>query len=403
MSAARRCAASASRPASSTTNSSPPSRATRSVGRIPLGQHPGHLDQHRVADEVAERVVDGLERVDVDHEDRHRGSRLVGAQLLGVPGVAAPVGQPGQLVDVGLVGVHVALHPQLLGLEAGAGGGEQLQPRVPAPACAPVAVGHRRRRRPPTPCATSACVASRSVMAMIGGPMSSSNSSIAVARLGGDLVPVAELGGLQGVGQAEHAVLGPFVRVAGLGERLVERRPSPRPAAARPAGPAGVAPRGPPPRTRPATASSRPVAAGSASRRRSRRSASCSPISRRQQAAVDVADQPVEDQRPLEQRLLALGQQRVRRVRTSPPRAPTAHAGRRPARSRCRRCPGRAGRPRRPRAWRPPGRGRGWPAHGPTRRRTRTGTRPGWRARRRAARRRRRASARSCRRWIVAS
>ena len=53
-----------------TTNSSPPRRATVSVVRTAARQPRREREQHLVAGGVAERVVDELEAVDVEHEDR---------------------------------------------------------------------------------------------------------------------------------------------------------------------------------------------------------------------------------------------------------------------------------------------------------------------------------------------
>ena len=53
-----------------TANSSPPSRATRSPSRTEPGDPLDDRDEERVAGRVAERVVDDLEVVEVDEEDR---------------------------------------------------------------------------------------------------------------------------------------------------------------------------------------------------------------------------------------------------------------------------------------------------------------------------------------------
>ena len=61
-----------SMPGSSTMNSSPPKRATRSVGAQVGGDAIGQRLQQRVADQVAERIVDALEVVEVDEQQRQR-------------------------------------------------------------------------------------------------------------------------------------------------------------------------------------------------------------------------------------------------------------------------------------------------------------------------------------------
>ena len=96
------------RPSSSTfsqttTNSSPPKRATRSPGPHRRAQPVGHLDEQLVAGGVAERVVDDLEVVEVEEEAGQAAG--AGAEPLGdVLRQQGAVGQPGQRVVVGLVG-----------------------------------------------------------------------------------------------------------------------------------------------------------------------------------------------------------------------------------------------------------------------------------------------------------
>ena len=69
--AARPARRRAGRPAA-TANSSPPRRATRSSGPTARGQPPRHLGQQPVAGEVAERLVDLAEQVEVEHDERGR-------------------------------------------------------------------------------------------------------------------------------------------------------------------------------------------------------------------------------------------------------------------------------------------------------------------------------------------
>lgn len=92
----------ASAPAARTTNSSPP-RRDQLAGLQVAAQAPGHLDQHRIAHAVALGVVDLLEFVQVDEEDREHP--FGGGGVLDVPlqrGVeAGAVGQLGQVVEQG--------------------------------------------------------------------------------------------------------------------------------------------------------------------------------------------------------------------------------------------------------------------------------------------------------------
>ena len=65
-----------------------------------MSQGAGHRSEHLVADEVAARVVDVLEVVQVDHQHRDRGLVALGFRE-GVPGQAVPAGrveQPGLAV-----------------------------------------------------------------------------------------------------------------------------------------------------------------------------------------------------------------------------------------------------------------------------------------------------------------
>jgi hypothetical protein len=82
--------------------------AREAVGRADLGRRVrGELAQHAVAGAVAEAVVDLLERVDVDQQQRE--ARLGAGQRVVERGLErAPVGEPGQRVLVG--------HPALVAL-----------------------------------------------------------------------------------------------------------------------------------------------------------------------------------------------------------------------------------------------------------------------------------------------
>ena len=61
----------------------------------PLGEHDG---QQAVADAVAEAVVDRLEVVEVDEQQRHRADGRFGEQLVDLGQHLGAVGQPGELV-----------------------------------------------------------------------------------------------------------------------------------------------------------------------------------------------------------------------------------------------------------------------------------------------------------------
>ena len=88
-----------SQPRATTTNWSPPSRPTASPGRTCSDSRPATWQQQRVGDLVAQRVVDGLEPVQVEHEQRR-------CRAASPASSAAPMsrsrplrfGQPGQLV-----------------------------------------------------------------------------------------------------------------------------------------------------------------------------------------------------------------------------------------------------------------------------------------------------------------
>ncbi len=84
----------------------------------PLGHHPQQL----VPDVVAERVVDGLEVVEVEEQERRVHERRGGGDLGQVAAQQAPVGESGE-------GVVLRLVPQLL-LQVGEGGERILQSSV---------------------------------------------------------------------------------------------------------------------------------------------------------------------------------------------------------------------------------------------------------------------------------
>ena len=58
---------------------------------------PGGAAKNLVADAVTDRVVDGLEVVEIEQKQAHRGSRPDVALQLALEG--APVGHPGQAID----------------------------------------------------------------------------------------------------------------------------------------------------------------------------------------------------------------------------------------------------------------------------------------------------------------
>ncbi len=84
-----------------------------------LAEHAGHLAEHGVAGVVAERVVDPLEVVDVEHQDRQAEPRDV-AEVGQRPDLVEeerPVVQAGQRVAHGPL-EHLALEPLVAGVEA---------------------------------------------------------------------------------------------------------------------------------------------------------------------------------------------------------------------------------------------------------------------------------------------
>ena len=97
------------RPVSSTANSSPPSRATRSLGAGGrVCRRARDLLQHLVAGGVPEGVVDLFEVVEVDQQQREHAVRRCRREQLArrVRSSCAPVGQAGERVVRG--GVRVA-------------------------------------------------------------------------------------------------------------------------------------------------------------------------------------------------------------------------------------------------------------------------------------------------------
>ena len=84
-------------PGSSSANSSPPSRATSPCSPTASCRRGPSECQQLIAGVMAERVVELLEAVEVDHRDRER--RVAAVELLGEPLVEQPaVREPGQLV-----------------------------------------------------------------------------------------------------------------------------------------------------------------------------------------------------------------------------------------------------------------------------------------------------------------
>ncbi len=83
-------------PSSTTANSSPPRRATASLGRTALAHPCGELLQHLIADRVAMLVVDRLEVIEVDVEQRHLGALVLLEAALEERLEAGPVQHAGQ-------------------------------------------------------------------------------------------------------------------------------------------------------------------------------------------------------------------------------------------------------------------------------------------------------------------
>ena len=99
-------------PARNTTNSSPPKRATVSVGRTMRAQPVGDRGQQPVADRMAERVVDLLELVEIDEQhgaavERARRAQRV-LELVVEEGAVRQAGhgvEARHVVDLGLGGL----------------------------------------------------------------------------------------------------------------------------------------------------------------------------------------------------------------------------------------------------------------------------------------------------------
>ena len=90
------------RPSMTTVNSSPPSRATRSLSLTDALRRSRHLLEQQVAGFVAMGVVDGLEPVQIEQHDRHQLAMPVGARQ-GLDQIVAkqnPIGEAGQLIEL---------------------------------------------------------------------------------------------------------------------------------------------------------------------------------------------------------------------------------------------------------------------------------------------------------------
>ena len=79
-------------------NSSPPKRASSASGPDHVAQPHRHRGQQRVADAVAEAVVDGLEVVEVDEQHGDVADRGVGEHRVDAVDQLGAVRQPGQVV-----------------------------------------------------------------------------------------------------------------------------------------------------------------------------------------------------------------------------------------------------------------------------------------------------------------
>ena len=88
-----------------TTNSSPPKRATVSDARIDVDKPTGDLDEQLVADDVAETVVDELEAVEVEeeHGDAAVGAIGTGQRVRQTVDEQQAVGEAGEVVVERLV------------------------------------------------------------------------------------------------------------------------------------------------------------------------------------------------------------------------------------------------------------------------------------------------------------
>jgi hypothetical protein len=101
-SATRKAPSATSTESSSTANSSPPSRTTVSSGRTARRMRRGDLAQQRVALCVAERVVHGLEAVEVEQQQCDALAPRGPDHAADPVAEQQPVGQPGQRVVQGL-------------------------------------------------------------------------------------------------------------------------------------------------------------------------------------------------------------------------------------------------------------------------------------------------------------
>jgi hypothetical protein len=88
------------------------------LGPVTVSQRLGHRDQELVTGGVAEPVVDVIEVVQVDEQQRHGGglAEAAGQGMLDPVGEQSAVGQPGQAVVEGLV-FEIADHGGELALE----------------------------------------------------------------------------------------------------------------------------------------------------------------------------------------------------------------------------------------------------------------------------------------------
>ena len=92
-----------------TANSSPPMRQTTSLVRTSELVSSARRDEDLVADRVTADVVDALELVDVEHQQRHRVARAARAHQLG----AQPLVEDAVVVEAGQrVGLRLVLQPR---------------------------------------------------------------------------------------------------------------------------------------------------------------------------------------------------------------------------------------------------------------------------------------------------
>ena len=155
-----------------TANSSPPKRATVSVGRTAPRMRCGDLLQDGVAGGVSEAVVDRLEVVEVDEDHAHRRllARRPGERVLDAVGEQRPVGEAGDgiverlvgelvLEELALADVAAVEHDALDVLVVQQVGVPDLELEPLAGAAAQAALDHARaadaRRRRPRPPASA--------------------------------------------------------------------------------------------------------------------------------------------------------------------------------------------------------------------------------------------------------